>query len=592
MGIHAIEGAYLAHPHVLYIDNDFEAKRSAVTQLYAIDIEVLPVSNLREGMSIIRMCKFDLVICDMHLADGNADDLIQALKTSKDYRHIPIVVVATEPNEAEKIQVMKLGAAVHLLKDDPHYGDVIQSTINLHRQDYEETSMGISGQLAKMKIVDLIAHLAAEEGSGIIYIDGGIAMEIHLREGQIIHARHGITIGKKALFRCLRVAEAAFHFVNESKDETSIDTELGALLEEARISNEKLMANYHKLPNANYRVRVVNHEALRQASLKPEARAAIEIIRKYPRIAAYLDRLNLPDIVCYEYLLALLEKGYLELVTEHKPVRVFTDSGADLPEEWLDSMNITALPLKIKVGNDVYSGDKPADEVKLYAKKPKHLEGANVIFPEESEMLDLYKSAVPTHDCLTLLSGTPGLAKHAHQVQQQIFDEGLEGKALLANELTTLDSHAVSLGLGLVVRYAAARAEEGQQIELIEDRVIACLAKIHMIFAVEPDRSTLVKKGNTPVILHWEKDAFREREKLTKGDPPAPVLIREVRKRLDRKANLHIAVGHVRSPRLAETVRNELARQLGITRLLVLPIGPVTGHRLGEGAVGVMFFQE
>ena len=578
----------MAIPHVLLIDNDFQDKKKQTILLFSHDIEVMPVSTLKEGMTAIRNFKVDLVICDMHLADGDADHLIQTLKSSATHNKIPIIVVASKPNDAQRLHVLKMGAAAHMIKDDPHYAATVRETINLHREDYEETSMGISGQLAKLKIVDLLAHLARDEGSGIITIDGNIPMEIHLHDGNIVHARHGITVGKKALFRCLRIAEAAFHFLPEdTKTEHTIQDNLGGLLEEARVSNEKLMANYHMLPHVNYRVRVIQSPT----NLKAEARAALEIFKKYPRIGAYLDRLNLPDITCYEYLMTLQEKGFIELVTERKPVRVFTDSSCDLPQSITSELSISVLPLQLKVGDMTYT-ENPVNHATLYKTKTKYLEQGALHPPEDGKIQLSFLSLVPEYDCLTIVGGAPPMFDKVMGNVTQIMNDGLDGKQLLANELTTLNSHSTSLGLGLLVQHAARLAARGDQIEMIENHLIQCISKLHVIFAVQPEKSFITKKGNSPVLLSWQSSGFQETKRLEKGGSIAESLIREVNKRVDRKTNLHIAVGHVLASKRAEEVAAEMTRSLSLSRVPVMPVGPNTGYQLGEGAIGLAFFQE
>lgn len=583
----------MANPHILYIDNDFDSKKRAIIKLYSNDMEVLPVSNIKEALIILRNFQTDLIICDMHLADGDAAHLIQTVKASNTFNRIPIIVVSTHLDEMERQQVLRMGASAHLLKDDEEFIQIVKDTATIHGKDYQETSMGISGQLATMKIVDLISHLAEEEGSGAITIDGPNVMEIHLREGFIVHARHGITVGKKALFRCLRIAEAAFHFKNyDSGVEATIEnTELAILLEEARISNEKLMANSHKLPNSSYRVRVLQSENLQKTNLKAEARAALEIFKKYPRIGAYLDRLNLPDILCYEYLITFVEKGYIELVTERKPVRVLTDTCCDLTDSELAELNIARLPLTLNISGEKF-GDQPRDLGPLYAKKYKHLEQGKILLPEEPFIEKTYRDLVPKHDCLTILSGATPLFDKVQTLQTKIIEDGLNGKSLLANELTTLNSHSNALGLSIITRYAARLAAKGMHIELIEERLLQAMAKLHFFVAVAPERSFLVKKGNAPVILSWESDHFQIVQRLAKGEPVAPALVGEVSRRLDRKSKLHVAVGHIRSLKSADALRQAMMQQLGLSKLPIKEIGPLTGYQLGEGAIGVAFFQE
>ena len=581
----------MPYPHVLYIDNDFVTKKRAVILLFSNGLEVLPVSNIKEAVALIRVVHVDLIICDMHLPDGDGDHLLQTVKSSAELKHIPVIIVSARWHDAERQHVLKLGAASYMLKDEEanKYTRVVKDTVNTHRGGPRNTAGGISGQLAKMKIVDLISHLATEHGSGRISIDGKIPMEIHLRDGEIVHARHGITVGRKALFRCLRIAEAAFHF--ETADhplDPSIRGGMTELLDEARRTNEELMANYHRLPNINHRVRILNSNDLQKTNLKPEARAALQIFRKYPRIGSYLDRLNLPDMDCYAYLMTFLERGFLELVTEKKPVKIITDGSCDLPSECGD-VEIITLPLELELGGDRYRSI--GDGALFYRRKPKHLEAGRIVHPDRTRILDTYRDLIPEYDCLTLV-GPGSFFNHLQQPMTDLHQEGLGGKGLLAHELTTINSHSLSIGLGLLVKYALKLAGKNLDIEVIEEKLIQCIARQHLIFLVHPDKSFLVKKGSTPVLIYFDGEQFQLVSRLARGDDPLDVMIHEVHKRMDRKAGIHVAVGHVRDGARAETLARNLSEQLGLQKMPVVAIDSVNGYQFGEGALGITFFQE
>ncbi|CAM2070043.1 DegV family protein [Sulfidibacter corallicola] len=582
-------------PHILYLDNHFEDKKKMVILLFSNGYEVMPVSNLKEGLAALRVGDFDLIICDMHLPDGDADNLIQTVKSASTLNKIPVMVVTSHPSDADTEMVMKLGAADYMPKDtDPNtLLRRVKETVNLHRRAIKKTSAGISGQLAKLKIVDLIMQLSDEHSSGCITIDGQLLMEIHLRDGQIVHARHGITLGKKALFRLLRIAEAAFHFQADSQIlEHSIDGELDELLEEARVSNEKLMANWHKLPNANFRVRIANPEVLSQTNFKPEVRAALEIIKKYPRIGTYVDRLNLPDVVCYEYLHTFLERGLIELVTEHKPVKILTDVSCDLPKEELYDLGVVSFNVALKLGGETFDVMDPQTESVIYTKKPKQLETLELVAPPNDEILDRYVGLLPNHDCLaiTMASSVGPLFETVQGNVTKLQATGLNGKSLLANETTTINSHSFSLGLGLLVRYAAQLAEEGHQAEVIEERLINAISQLHMIFVVNAERGFLAKKGQC--IMYWNGLEFEVVQRLDRKESALTVLADQVERRIDLKAGLHMSLGHVRNRQQGEALRLELGRRLSTSKVPLRTIGPVAGYQLGEGALGVAFFQE
>jgi len=584
-------------PSVLYIEKDFETKQNWVVLLYGNGFEALPVSNTNEALALLRVSKFDLVMVARHLPDGDADNLIHTMKAAPALGQIPIVVTAKEFTDNERSHYLKTGASAVLAssQDSRQRVKTLKGLVDLHQNEARQTQSGISGQLAQTPISQLIQDLAKEHSTGILYIDGTVPMEIHLVENQIVHARHGITVGFKALCRCLLIAEAAYHFSKETSSvDPTIKGDLDQLLHRARVANQKLMANFHRLPNTNHRARVVEADIWENTKLKAEARAALEIIRKYPRIGTYLDRLNLPDVVCHEYLLTFIERGVIELVTESKPVQVMTDTSCDLPFELQQELGVIALPMRLEIGKETYLPNRTAEEKQLYAKKLKVLEQAKICIPEEAAIYQRFEALLPEHDCLviTAASSQVPIFELANKCVEKLQSEGFEGRSLLANELSILDSHAISIGLGLLVRYAATLARQGLQTEQVEERLIQAMARLHLFFVVNPEDSFLVKKGNAPVILGWDGTKITLAAKLSKGESAVPILVEETAKRIDSKAKLHLAFGDVQNEQGLAQMQTDFAKRFGLVQPIVSPIGPITGHILGKGALALAFFQE
>lgn len=584
-------------PHVLFVEKNFETKQKVVVTLYANGFEALPVSNTNEALALLRVSRFDLVITASHLPDGDADNLIQTMKAAPALSQVPIVVSAQRFTQEEEKHYRTIGASatVALGEDTAEWIRKIRSLVNLHQKETRHTQKGISGQLAQTPISDLIAQLASEEGTGVLYIDGQVPMEIHLVDGQISHARHGITVGFKALCRCLLIAEAAYHFQKTTHgDEVTIKGSLEQLLSSARNANQKLMANSHRLPKSRYRVRIVESNIWENTKLKPEARASLEIIRKYPRIGNYLDRLNLPDVVCYEYLLTFAEKGVIEFVTESKPVQIITDSSCDIPFETLQDLSVITLPVKVQSGKNVFQSFRPREEDKLYAQKAKVLEQCQLLMPDETAIHQRFEALLTDFDCLTITAAASKIPLYNRIVTcaDRLHNDGFEGRSLLANELVVLNSHTLSIGLGLVVRYAVNLAKEGLQSEQIEERVLQAIARLHLFFVVNPESSFLVKKGNAPVILGWDGMEITKFMRLNKGVDPVPLLFEEANKRIDAKSRLHLAFGHVHNGSGLEKLSDTFKGKYGMAKPLIASIGPTTGYMLGKGAYGVAFFQE
>lgn len=583
----------MAIRRLLYIDHHFEDKREFVIQLTARDIDVISVANMKEALGLLRSGPVHAILTETQMPDGNAAQLIQTLRGSRTFHRIPVMLLSHKADNDEKDHFLKLGAAAFMGKQT-QTNDLLATVEGVLAgvdDDITESSQGISGQLAKLKIVDLLHQLADDKLSGMVAIDGDKTMSIHLQEGRVVHARHGITVGRKALYRCLLIAEATYHFhADEIEAEPTIESDsLQELLESAKLHNDKLMINYHRLPNQNHRMRIANDKDLSRTNLKAEARAALEIIRKYPRIGNYLDRFNLPDMLCYEYLLTFLDRGFIQLVEETKPVWVITDDSCDTdnPDP---AWPLTVLPTTVQVGKDRYTGK---DLAKLYKLKPKQLEDAVVTGPSSEELTQIYTARLASHDCFTLLTADvlSKLPSQVDAVTANLLDDGVDGQNLLANELTRLNSFTYSVGLGLLTQFALALAEKGQQVEVIESQVLQAIAKLHLLVAVHPDRSPLARKLKEPAILAWDGRTFQVVERLSKSDSLHGRLVAEIRRRLDPASKVNLLAGHVDAPQALAALRTEMTKTLRLTRVPSADIGPAAGFRLGQGALATAFFQ-
>jgi len=94
---------------------------SQAASVHGFDVHIITTKTLKEAVKIILEKSIDLILCEYHLNDGSAVDLLSAL-SHLTARMLPVVVVAEEVEEKFAIQAFRKGAKDFIVKDkSSHY---------------------------------------------------------------------------------------------------------------------------------------------------------------------------------------------------------------------------------------------------------------------------------------------------------------------------------------------------------------------------------------------------------------------------------------------------------------------------------------
>jgi DegV family protein with EDD domain len=273
------------------------------------------------------------------------------------------------------------------------------------------------------------------------------------------------------------------------------------------------------------------------------------------------------------------------------PVRIITDSTADLPAQVAAELGIRVMPLYVHFGNEVYR-----DGIDLTAKDfyPKLV--ANKTLPTTStvapvEFADLCDELSKDTDEILAITLSSKLSA--------TYDVALQGRELRKDKkcrVEVLDSKLFSMALGLVVIGAAKRTKEGVSLDNVMEFAKGLYSRIHVRMAF--DTLEYVRKGGRIGAA----EAFMGRMLdvkpiLTLKDGVAtPVVRRRTRAKaieylrrfaagFDNIAEL--AVAYTTTPQDALGLVNDLDDVFPKERTYLSVIGPVLGTHLGPGALGI-----
>ena len=273
------------------------------------------------------------------------------------------------------------------------------------------------------------------------------------------------------------------------------------------------------------------------------------------------------------------------------PVRIITDSTADLPPQVAAEFGIRVMPLYVHFGNEVYR-----DGIDLTAEDfyPKLV--ANKSLPTTSTVAPVEFAKI----CDELSKDTDEiLAITLSSKLSATYDVALQGRELRKDKkcrVEVLDSKLFSMALGLVVIGAAKRAKEGVGLDNVVDFAKGLYSRIHVRMAF--DTLEYVRKGGRIGAA----EAFMGRMLdvkpiLTLKDGMAtPVVRRRTRAKaieylrkfaagFDNIAEL--AVAYTTKPEDALGLVNDLDDVFPKERTYLSVIGPVLGTHLGPGALGI-----
>jgi len=98
---------------ILVIENEADAARHVENTLKTKDYSVQSASNGQDGLKLFAADTPALVILSLGLPDINGRDMMQALRAT---HRVPVVLLATRDQEAQKVEILQAGADDYLLK--------------------------------------------------------------------------------------------------------------------------------------------------------------------------------------------------------------------------------------------------------------------------------------------------------------------------------------------------------------------------------------------------------------------------------------------------------------------------------------------
>ncbi|NCA84441.1 MAG: response regulator [Clostridia bacterium] len=101
---------------VVFVDDSASVREAVGCVLQQNGFVVLKAGDGQESLKYFEGLPVDLLITDLHMPHMNGIELIQTVRSSSQYKHLPILVLTTESQFEQKMEAKRAGATGWLVK--------------------------------------------------------------------------------------------------------------------------------------------------------------------------------------------------------------------------------------------------------------------------------------------------------------------------------------------------------------------------------------------------------------------------------------------------------------------------------------------
>ncbi len=101
--------------YILCIDDD-PMNQEIVTDYLQDDYEIICMNNGAEGLNSIQARHPDLILLDIMMPIVNGKEVIQHLKNSEQFAHIPVIIISALSYQKDINEFYQLGAEAYITK--------------------------------------------------------------------------------------------------------------------------------------------------------------------------------------------------------------------------------------------------------------------------------------------------------------------------------------------------------------------------------------------------------------------------------------------------------------------------------------------
>lgn len=104
---------------ILVVDDSSTVRKLIIYILGKQNYDTVEAGDGIEALEKLALNQIDLIIADLNMPRMDGLELIRIIRESPSYEQIPIIMLTTETDEAEKKEALKRGANIYLIKPMP-----------------------------------------------------------------------------------------------------------------------------------------------------------------------------------------------------------------------------------------------------------------------------------------------------------------------------------------------------------------------------------------------------------------------------------------------------------------------------------------
>ncbi len=278
-------------------------------------------------------------------------------------------------------------------------------------------------------------------------------------------------------------------------------------------------------------------------------------------------------------------------------MKIFTDSGCDLPKSYYSEHHVTLFPLRVHVNGQEFEDVYGIEPSKIYeaidaGEQPKTSQVAPDTFYKAFEQ-------VAQSDEEAIYLAFSGALSGTYQTAVMVRNEIMEKYPDL--KLAIIDTKGASYGHGFTVKEAVRLRDEGWDFERAVSHLTKYAGNIEHLFTVA-DLDYLAKGGrvskasafvggvlNIKPILHVEEGKLVPIEKIRGHKKALNRMVDLMAERGGDFSNKIVGISYSKDKAILQDVMNIIEEKLQPKAMEVTEIGAVIGSHVGVGTIAIFF---